>query len=120
MIIKESGENYLEAMLVLENEHGYIRSVDIANMLNVSKPSVSKAIRVLAMANYIEKPISGKIFLTKTGREKAAEVLDRHNTIAYYLTNILGVDEAVSLVDACRIEHVISEITFQKMKEAIK
>ena len=120
MIIKESGENYLEAMLVLENENGFIRSVDIAKMLNVSKPSVSKALRVLASANYIEQPISGKILLTKTGREKAAEVLDRHNTIACYLTNVLGVDHDISLIDACRIEHVISEITFQKMKEAIK
>lgn len=120
LIIKESGENYLEAMLVLENKNGYVRSVDIANMLSVSKPSVSKALRVLAAAKYIEQPISGKILLTAAGRDKAAEVLDRHNTIADYLTKVLGVSEDVSLIDACRIEHVISDITFQKMKEAVK
>lgn len=120
LIIKESGENYLEAMLVLENKNGYIRSVDIAKMLNVSKPSVSKALRVLASANYIQQPISGKILLTAAGREKAAEVLDRHNTIADYLTKVLGTPEDISLIDACRIEHVISEITFQKIKEAVK
>ncbi|MEG1886815.1 MAG: metal-dependent transcriptional regulator [Oscillospiraceae bacterium] len=119
MIIQESGENYLEAILIIEKEKQHVRSVDISTFLGVSKPSVNKALKILVAAQYIEYPFSSKIVLTDSGRDKALSVLERHHTISEFLTGILNVDERTAEIDACRIEHILSDTTFQKIKELI-
>ena len=118
MKIQESGENYLEAILVLERRNGIARSVDVANELNFSKPSVSRAISVLKNAGYVEIGNINQLLLTKTGREIAERVYERHCLLTKYLVSI-GVDEITAAEDACRMEHVISEETFRRIKERI-
>ncbi|MBS7298448.1 MAG: metal-dependent transcriptional regulator [Eubacteriales bacterium] len=118
MIIKESAENYLESILVLKNKKGYVRSIDIANELSVTKPSVSVAMKHFREEGYIVIGDDGGITLTEKGLEIAESVYDRHRTIAAALMAI-GVDEATAYDDSCKIEHDISDQTFQKLKEFI-
>ena len=108
MKLQESGENYLETILILEDKSGAVRSVDVANYLGVSKPSVSRAVSVLKAAGYIRQESYGDIYLTDAGREGAGAVLERHHLIAEFLMMTVGVDRDVADRDACRIEHVIS------------
>ncbi len=108
MKLQESGENYLETILILEDKSGAVRSVDVANYLGVSKPSVSRAVSVLKAAGYIRQESYGDIYLTDAGRERAGAVLERHHLIAEFLMMTVGVDRDVADRDACRIEHVIS------------
>ena len=119
MTLYESGENYLETILVLTERNGRVRSVDVASELEYSKPSVSRAIGILKKENLIEVDDLGLIKLTDTGKKRAAAVFDRHNVIARYLNEALGVDKKTSEDDACRIEHIISEKTYEKMKEKL-
>jgi Mn-dependent DtxR family transcriptional regulator len=116
MSIQESGENYLETILILKERNGVVRSVDIAAELGFSKPSISRAMSILKKNGYIEVNEEGHIELTKTGNEKAAEIYERHQLLTKYLVTILDVDKKIAAEDACRIEHVISEETFQKIK----
>ena len=116
MRIQESGENYLETILVLENKSGFVRSIDIANELGYTKPSVSRAMSILKKADYITMEHDGQIRLTDKGKVKANQVYERHGIIKEYLTMTLGLNEDLSDHDACRIEHVISQETFDKMK----
>ncbi len=116
MKIQESAEMYLETILVLQKRLGSVRSIDIANELSYSKPSVSVAMKHLRENGYIQTDGNGCILLTDSGREIALSVYDRHTTISGLLTR-LGVSEETAAEDACRIEHVISEETFQKLKE---
>jgi Mn-dependent DtxR family transcriptional regulator len=116
MSIQESGENYLETILILKERNGNVRAVDIAVELNFSKPSISRAMSILKKNGYIEVNEDGHIELTKTGNEKATEIYERHQLIAKYLETVLDVDKKIAAEDACRIEHVISEETFQKIK----
>ena len=116
MKIQESGENYLEAILVLEHQKGLVRSVDIACHLNFSKPSVSRAVAILKQAGHLTVAPGGCISLTKTGRAIAEKVYGRHRFLTEYLIS-LGVDETTAAADACRLEHVISEETFHALKE---
>lgn len=119
MKLGESLEDYLEALLLLEN-NGSIKSIEVAKMLEVSKPSVNKAMSVLKEYGFITQETYGDIYLTKQGRSKAESVLNRHLKIRNFLIDVLEVNEAVAEIDACKIEHIISDETFNKLKAFTK
>ncbi len=119
MPLKESGEMYLESIYVLCREKGTVRSVDVAEYMNYSKPSVSRAVSLLKRQNYIVVDADGHITLTKEGEALAQNIFERHTVLTRILTAI-GVDEATAAEDACRIEHVISETSFHAMKQYIE
>ena len=116
MIIKESAENYLETILMINREKGYARSIDVANELGFAKPSVSVAMKNFREEGYIVMDEDGKITLTDKGLEIAERVFERHQVIARALMAI-GVDEATAYEDSCKIEHDISEKSFECLKE---
>jgi Mn-dependent DtxR family transcriptional regulator len=116
MIIKESAENYLESILVIKNKKGFVRSIDIANDLGVSKPSVSVAMKNFREEGYITVDNDGNIDLSEKGLEIARRVYERHEIISEALMR-LGVSRETALDDSCKIEHVISEESFAKIKE---
>lgn len=116
MKIQESAENYLEAILVIAKRKGHVRSIDVANELSVSKPSVSVAMKSFKNEGYILVSESGELTLTEKGKEIADKVYERHNVIASFLLS-LGVSEDNAYADSCKIEHVISEESFEKLKE---
>ena len=118
MNIHESAEDYLEAILMLKNEKGYSRSVDIAAMLNVTKPSVSFAMKRLRENGYITMNEESLITLTEKGEAIAARILDRHETLTRFLVQ-LGVDPDTAREDACKIEHDISDATFTAIRNQI-
>ena len=119
MKLQESGENYLETILVLKLKYGAVRSIDVANELSYSKPSVSRAVSVLKSAGHITVDAKGMIELTDSGREIAETIYERHQLLTQYLMNI-GVDEKTAAEDACRIEHVFSPVTFEKLKQHVQ
>lgn len=116
MQIKESAENYLEQILIINNKKGYCRSIDICNEMGFSKPSVSVYMKNLREDNYISVDDSGNITLTEKGKEIADKIYDRHNVIAGFLMQ-LGTSEETAYKDSCKIEHDISEESFQLIKE---
>ena len=116
MNIYESAENYLEAILSLHERHGLVRSIDIANELHFSKPSVSVAMKKLRESGYIEMDKDGFISLLPSGEEIARRIYERHKLLTQFFIR-LGVDPEVAAADACMVEHDLSEETFQKMKE---
>ncbi|GAB6168380.1 metal-dependent transcriptional regulator [Clostridium carnis] len=120
MKLQESGENYLETILILEKKNGMVRSIDIANTLGFSKPSVSRAINILKSHNFISVDNTGIIKLTDTGRSTAEEIYKRHMFITKYLMATLNLDEETAEKDACKIEHILSEKTFEKIVELFK
>lgn len=111
MQILRASEDYLEAMLMLQEEHGYIRSIEIAEKLGVTKPSVSYATKRLRESGYITMDPDGLITLTETGMAVAKKMLQRHETLTAFLT-ALGVDPETAEADACKMEHDISQTTF--------
>ncbi len=111
MKIKKSAEDYLETMLMLEEEHGYIRSIDIAKHLGVTKPSVSYAVKRLKENGYINMESNGPITLAPPGRKIAKRIYERHKALTAFLT-LLGVDPDLAEEDACKIEHDISHDTY--------
>lgn len=115
MKIQESAENYLETILILKKRKGHVRSIDIANELSYSKPSVSVAMKNLRTNGYIEMDPDGSIILLDKGREIAEKIYERHTLLSDWLT-MLGVSPEVAVEDACRIEHVISNESFQAIK----
>ena len=115
MRILKSAEDYLEAMLMMREQHGYIRSVDIANELNVTKPSVSYATKRLRENGYITMDKDGLISLTPEGIAIAARIYERHRTLTAFFM-YLGVGEKVAREDACKVEHDLSEETYEAMK----
>ena len=115
MKLRESGENYLKAILILQERYGYVRSVDVAEWLGVSKPSVSNAIRSLRDGGYLWLERSKIIRLTEPGRKAAERVYERHCFLAKGLIAI-GVDPKTAEKDACKIEHDMSEETYEKLK----
>lgn len=119
MKIQESAENYLETILVLKNKNGAVRSIDIANELGFSKPSVSVAMKNLRENGYIEVDGSGYITLLDSGRQIAEKIYERHTTISKWLVS-LGVDAKTAAEDACRIEHIISSESFEAIKKIAK
>jgi Mn-dependent DtxR family transcriptional regulator len=116
MELHESGEMYLETILVLKRRFGYVRSIDIAHELNFSKPSVSRAISLLRDNDYVTFDPNGMILLTEKGQEVAEKIYERHNVLTNYLIS-LGVSDENASADACKIEHVISDESFSKIKE---
>ncbi len=116
MKIRESMENYLETILLLQNKTGYVRAVDIATELGFSKPSVSNAMKKLKAEGYISVEDKSRILLTDAGRQVAESTYERHCVIAASLMRI-GVSKETALEDACRMEHIISEETFACMKQ---
>jgi len=119
MRIQESAENYLEAIYILEKRKGYVRSIDIATELGYSKPSVSRAMKLLRENDYISVETDGAITLTEAGRAIAEQMYERHTFLAQFLMD-LGLDEKTAKEDACRIEHVICEETFERLKTFIE
>lgn len=115
MKIQESAEDYLETILILHNTKGMVRSIDIANEMGFSKPSVSVAMKNLREHDYIEVSAEGYITLLPKGREIAEKIYERHTMLTDWLV-ALGVDPAVAATDACRIEHVISAESFSAIK----
>ncbi|MBP3359416.1 MAG: metal-dependent transcriptional regulator [Clostridia bacterium] len=116
MVIQESAENYLEAILMLQEKNGFVRSIDIAEMLNFSKPSVSVAMKNFRENGYIEMAYNGSITLTEKGLEIAKKTYSRHKLLSELLM-MIGVSEGTAAQDACKIEHDISEETFERLKE---
>lgn len=119
MKIYESAEDYLETILMLREEKGVVHSVDVADHLGFSKASVSIAMKKLRENGYIAMEKDGALKLLEKGEEIAQKIYDRHRTLTSYFISI-GVDEDTAAKDACKIEHDLSEITFQKIKEQIK
>ena len=119
MKIKESAENYLETILMLGEKNGQVRSIDIANELGFSKPSVSVAMKSFREEGYITVDADGSIELTPKGMEIAEEMYERHEVIAKALMKI-GVDEETAFEDSCRIEHHISRQSFEKIKSFLE
>ena len=115
MRLHESAENYLEAILILEQARAEVRSIDVVNHLGFSKPSVSVAMKRLREDGYVEMDSRGYLALTAPGREIAETIYERHRLIAEILMG-LGVEEQVAYADACKIEHDISQESFEKMK----
>ncbi len=119
MKIKQSAEDYLEAILVLSKDDNKVRSIDIVNALQFSKPSVSVAMHNLKEAGYIDINEDGHISLLPSGREIAEKIYERHVFLSDLLIR-LGVDPVIAADDACKIEHVISNETCDALKKAVK
>lgn len=117
MEIRESGENYLETILILKERNGFVRSIDVANELEFSKASVSRAMSILKEANLIYKEKNGGINLTELGLEHANKIYERHRLISSFLIKVLEVDEETASNDACKMEHILSATTFDKIKK---
>ena len=115
--LSASSQDYLEAVLELANESEYVRSVDIAERLSVSRASVSRALGVLKNAGFIEQERYGSITLTPEGQIAAREVKERHIALRTFLIEMLGVNPTIAEQDACRMEHSISTETLQKLKK---
>lgn len=115
MEIRESAEDYLEAMLMMQEKHGYIRSVDIAEQLGVTKPSVSYSTKRLRENGYITMDPSGLIKLTESGMNIAQRIYTRHKVLTSFLVSI-GVSEDIAREDACKIEHDLSDESFDAIR----
>ena len=119
MNLQESGEMYLETILVLKNRKGAVRSIDVANEMGYSKPSISRAVSHLREGGYLDMDEDGYLTLTSSGLEVASKIYDRHNVLSRMLM-YLGVDEKTAVEDACRMEHVISDTSFDIIKEHLR
>ncbi len=116
----KSGEDYLEAVLALSQEHEKVRTTDVALRLGVSKPSVNRAMKVLASEGYVNQETYGDIHLTEKGRLKASQVYFRHKTLTSFLRDVLRVDAVIAEQDACLIEHDISSETMEKLASFLR
>ena len=119
MKIYALGEDYLEAVLVLQKKKGMVRSVDLARHMGFSKPSISHAVGVLKNGGFLTVDEDGYLHLTEDGREVAEKIYERHQFFTEQLVAV-GVDRETAERDACRIEHAISEETFQKLKASVE
>ena len=110
-------EDYLEAIYILFQKQGYARCVDVAEYLEVTKPSVSRAVKELTKAKYLRKDSSGILSLTSSGEQVAEKIYERH---CFFTEQLIaaGVDPKTAEADACRIEHIISDESFERLKEA--
>ena len=118
MAIQESGEMYLETILVLSQKKKLVRSIDVAERMNFSKPAISRAIAKLKEDKYVLVDHDGYIALTEKGRDIAERIYERHTTLTSLLVR-LGVDEKIAAEDACRMEHDMSEETFEAIKRHV-
>ncbi len=119
-VMQESGENYLETILILKERNGTVRSIDIANELGYAKPSVSRAVKLLEKNGLIVMEHNGELVMTEKGLGMANAIYERHKIISRFFVEVLGVDKKTADSDACRIEHVISETSFDKIRGFIK
>ena len=119
MNLQESGQMYLETILILSKERTHVRSIDVCEYMGFSKPSVSRAIGLLKSGGYITVDKDGYIALTELGRETAQKIYDRHSTLTAFFVS-LGVSEETADADACKIEHHISDESFEAIKRAIQ
>lgn len=115
MQLKESGEMYLETIYVLSKKNPFVRAIDVGEYMGYSKPSVSRAMGLLKEGGYVTSDKEGHLKLTDLGTEVAEKTYDRHTTLSAYFEN-LGVSKEVATADACKIEHVISDETFEAIK----
>ncbi len=115
MSVHESGEMYLEAILVLSRRNGFVRSIDVSEYLGYSKPSVSRAMGLLRSGEYILVDKDGAITLTESGKAIAEKIFERHTVLSNLLIR-LGVSEETAVADACKLEHAISDESFQAIK----
>ncbi len=115
MSIHESGEMYLEAILVLSQKNGFVRSIDVSEYLGYSKPSVSRAVGILKKGNYIEVDKDGSLMLTESGKIIAEKIFERHTVLSKLLTK-MGVSQETATADACKMEHAISDESFEAIK----
>jgi Mn-dependent DtxR family transcriptional regulator len=113
--MRESGEDYLEAVLELEQERGTVRLTDVAHKIGVTKPSVSRAMKILQSNGYIHQETYGTIELTAKGRLKASQIYGRHKTLTTFLGDVLGLDPETAEADACRMEHIVSAETMERL-----
>lgn len=119
MALKESGEMYLETIYVLNKKSDSVRSIDVCEYMGYSKPSVSRAVNLLKNSGFINISKEGFLTLTKNGEETAKKLFERHTIISEFLMS-LGVDEETATEDACRIEHVISDESFEAIKKGTR
>ena len=119
MALQESGEMYLETILILSRENGRVRSVDISEHMGYSKPSVSRAVGLLKQDEFITVEKEGFIHLTEKGLAVAQKILDRHTILTQMLV-ALGVSKETAANDACRIEHVVSDETFEAIRSHVQ
>jgi len=115
LVIHESAEDYLESILIIQEQSGQVRSIDIVNKLGFSKPSVSIAMKKLRENGYINMAVDGNITLTDSGLEIASRIYGRHKTITR-LFELLGVSAEQASTDACKVEHDLSEETFDRIR----
>jgi len=118
MVIHASAEDYLESILMLQEQHGQVRSIDIVNLLGYSKPSVSIAMKKLRESGYISMAQDGTITLNESGMEIAAQVYSRHKVITK-LFELMGVSPEQAADDACKVEHDLSQETFERIREFV-
>ncbi|SFC36071.1 metal-dependent transcriptional regulator [Butyrivibrio sp. YAB3001] len=116
----ESGEDYIETIYLLKKKKGLVRSIDVANELNFSRPSVSRAVGILKEDGLITVESDGELVLTEAGLKKAKSVYEKHTNLTKFLMMTTGVNETIAENDACRIEHIISPETFRGIKRYIK
>lgn len=116
MRIQESGEMYLETILRLSQKSGHVRAIDVGEEMGYSKPSVSRAMGLLKQGGYVVIDRNGAITLTDAGRELAEKIYERHTLITNFLVSI-GVDEETAAEDACKMEHSISDASFEAIKK---
>ena len=119
MSIHESGEMYLEAILVLQEKSSYVRSVDVGEYLGYSKPSVSRGMAILKKDGYILVDNDGALHLTDSGREIAEKIYERHTFLSKLLI-AAGVPENIAVADACKLEHSISDVSFAALKKYVR
>jgi Mn-dependent DtxR family transcriptional regulator len=113
--LQESGEMYLETIYVLSKENNHVRAIDVSEHMGYSKPSVSRAIGILKKDGYITVDRSGFISLTDAGKDHAEKIFERHTIITEFLKT-LGVDDEIAAEDACKMEHIISDASFEAIK----
>ena len=116
MALHESGEMYLETILILSNKNSYVRSIDVSEYMGYSKPSVSRAMGILKSGGFVKIDDDGFITLTDNGKHLAEKIYERHTILTEYLVR-LGVDRETAAQDACKVEHVISDETFDALKK---
>lgn len=119
MNLQESGQMYLETILILSKKSTHVRSIDVCEYMGFSKPSVSRAVGLLKGGGYISVDDDGYICLTELGLDVAEKIYDRHNTLTRFLVSI-GVDEEIASSDACKIEHVLSDESIEAIKKQLK
>lgn len=119
MVLAESAQMYLETILILSKSNTRVRSIDVVEYMGFSKPSVSRAVKNLRDGGYISVDEDGYITLTELGQTEADKMYERHGILSQLLVS-LGVDEQTATSDACKIEHVISDTSFEKIKSFVK